>query len=160
MGFGTPNGLGFPDCSGNGPPPIFTAYPAIVVFGDSNLTPGTVCWATQGTAPNRQLVATWKGNSELLDPSFALSFSIVLSETTSAIDLLYSAPALPMDGGTEAGADAGVGDGGTTPVTDPTVAGANATIGMQLGTSAAATTAISCDQAFLTVTPFDVHLVP
>jgi hypothetical protein len=159
LGFGGPSLFyeGFPDCSNPSP---FTAYPAVVAFGDDSFMPGSVCYATIGTAPNRQFVATWDGGTELGDASFLLSVSIVLSETTNAVDLLYSSPAMGSDAGADGGADGGTGDGGGVPVTDPTLAGRMATIGMQLGTSAAATTAISCDKAYLTVTPFDVHLVP
>jgi hypothetical protein len=158
LGFGTPSvfNAGFADCSSAMP---FTGFPQVVAFGDLNFVPGNVCYATTGTAPNRQFVATWDSATELGDPSFQLSVSIVLSETTNAIDLQYSAPAGLGDAGADAATDAGAVDGGGTPVTDSTLAGGSATIGMQLA-AAGPNTLISCDQAFLTVTPFDVHLVP
>jgi hypothetical protein len=159
LGFGAPSLFyaGFPDCSSAMP---FTGFPAIIAFGDENFTPGKVCYATTGAAPNRQFVATWDNATDFSDPAFVLSVSVVLSETTNAIDLLYGAPSAVSDAGADAAFDAGAVDGGGgTPVTDSTVAGATATIGMQLS-GTGPDTALSCDQAFLTVTPYDVHLVP
>ncbi|MGH7296663.1 MAG: hypothetical protein ACRELB_17120, partial [Polyangiaceae bacterium] len=148
MGVGAPQtGIfqpdGFPDCQSGGDPT--TKYPAIVAFGDYDLAtgPNGVCYAVQGTAPNRQFVATWSQATDQLDPGSVLTFSIALTETTNTIDLMYD---------TASGADGGI---------DPTVAGINATIGMQgkpAGTLVA--TPVSCATAFLTTTPTILRFTP
>jgi hypothetical protein len=118
-----------------------TLYPAIVAFGDEELATGPqgVCYGSQGTAPNQQLVATWKQATDEGDPSSVLTFSIVLTQTTNTIDLMYQ---------TLSGADGG---------TDPTVAGANTTVGLQ---NLPNYTAVSCDATFVKQTPFVIRLTP
>jgi hypothetical protein len=148
MGLGPPmTGIftpdNFPDCKGGGDPT--TGYPAIVAFGDSSLATGAggVCYATTGTQPNRQLVATWSGATSQSETGSVLTFSIVLGETTNTIDLMYK---------TAAGTDGGL---------DPQVAGINATVGMQAkqGTTLVYTP-YSCHTAFITQTPLDVRFTP
>jgi hypothetical protein len=161
LGFGNANGLDFPDdCSGNGPPALLTDYAAIAAFGDDYLVPGKVCYATVGTAPNRQLIASWDQDTYSLgDPSFALNVSIVLSETTNTVDLLYEVPSAASDGGASDAAVDGGGDGGTTvPITDPNIQGSNATIMLQLVNTTRST--LSFCSPFLMSSPFGVHLVP
>jgi len=162
MGFTNPTVFqSMPDCTQAIP---FTGFPAIEPFGDNETGPTKVCVATTGTAPNRQFVATWEQVTDFVDPSFLLSVSIVLSEGSSAIDLLYEAPGLAADGGLDSGLDggteAGSGDGGSSgiPITDTTMQGSNATIALQA--SASTKTLLSCHQAFVTSSPLDVHLVP
>jgi hypothetical protein len=163
MGFAAPSLFqSMPDCSNPAP---FQAFPAVEVFGDTYLNPTKVCYATTGTAPNRQFIATWENSAEVIDPSsFLMNISIVLSETSNAIDLLYEAPGLVADGGVEGGLDgggeAGSGDGGGTgvPITDTYMQGSNATIAVQQ--SAATKALLSCDAPFVLSSPFDVHLVP
>ncbi|MGD0530131.1 MAG: hypothetical protein ABSE49_33665, partial [Polyangiaceae bacterium] len=144
LGIGAPKGGfnmpdGYPACGGAGDQT--TAYPAIVAFGDEELSTGPqgVCYGTQGTAPNQQFVATWKQATEEGDPSSLLTFSIVLTQTTNTVDLMYQ---------TLSGADGGI---------DPTVAGANATVGMQ---NLPVYTAVSCDVTFVKTTPYVIRLTP
>jgi hypothetical protein len=149
MGIGPPmTGIfvpdSFPDCQGGGPDPS-TGYPAIVAFGDSSLAtgPNGVCTATTGTAPNRQFVATWSQTTDQSDPGSVLTFSIVLSETSNTIDLMYQ---------TASGADGGL---------DPTVAGATATVGIQAKPAGTLVyTPWSCHTSFITRTPLDVRFTP
>ncbi len=162
MGFAAPTVFqSMPDCAN---PALFQGFPAVEIFGDTNLNPTKVCYATTGTAPNRQFVATWEHATELTDVSFLMDVSIVLSETSNAIDLLYEAPGLVADGGVDGGLDgggeAGPGDGGGmgVPITDTLMQGSNATIAVQQ--SAMTKTLLSCDTPFVMSSPFDVHLVP
>jgi hypothetical protein len=89
-----------------------------------------------------------------------MNISVVMSETSNAIDLLYEAPGLVADGGLEGGSEAGSGDGGAAgvPITDTVMQGSNATIGVQ--ENATTKTTLSCAGAFVVTSPFDVHLVP
>lgn len=145
-----------PDCTQAIP---FTAFASIEPFGDSDTAPTKVCYATTGTAPNRQFVATWEQVTNFTDPSFLLNVSIVMTETSNTIDLLYEAPGLVADGGLDSGSEAGSGDAGAgVPVTDTVMQGSNATI--QLQASAATKSVLSCHGAFVTSSPLDVHLVP
>ena len=143
-GFITPDG--YPACgpAGQGDPSL--DYPAIVAFGDETLSTGPqgVCYATTGTAPNQQFVATWKEATDSEDTGSVLTFSIVLTQTTNTVDLMYET----LSGG----ADGGI---------DPTVAGANATVGMQAFPSGSLVyTAVSCDATFISSTPLDIRLTP
>jgi hypothetical protein len=143
MGFGAPS-LFYsqqPDCSAPSP---FTNYASVVAFGDSNLYTGTngVCYATTGTAPNRQFVMTWKQATYANDPGSMLTFSIQLTETTNTIDLVYQ---------TAAGADGGV---------DPNVAGAGASVLVQLPGPPELTAQASCNKAFIPSTPYDIRFTP
>jgi hypothetical protein len=147
MGIGAPKTGAFtapdsyPECGGAGAGDTTIGYPAIVAFGDEELATGPqgVCWGSTGTAPNQQLVATWKQAVDEGDPSSTLTFSIVLTQTTNTIDLMYE---------TLSGADGGI---------DPTVAGANATVGLQ---NLPNYTAVSCDATFVKQTPFVIRLTP
>jgi hypothetical protein len=147
LGIGTPQAFpppdGFPDCTSGGDPT--TAYPAAVAFGDSYLATGAngVCYATAGTAPNRQFVATWSQTTEQVDPGSTLTFSIVLTETTNTIDFMYQ---------TMSGSDGGV---------DSYVGGSHATVGIQ-GKSGGnfVYTAYACAKSFITSTPLDVRFTP
>jgi len=158
MGFAPPTVFqSMPDCANPAP---FTGFTAVEVFGDTYLNPAKVCYATTGTAPNRQLVATWENATDPTDPAFLMNISIVLSETSNAVDLLYEAPGLVADGGVDGGDEAGSGDGGSTgvPITDTTMQGSTATIAVQQ--TATTKTLLSCDTPFVMVSPYDVHLVP
>lgn len=82
---------------------------AVLAFWDDLMTgTGGICLAEIGTAPNRQYVATWNqtGILERLGET-SLTFSIVLSESTQTIDVLYGS----MTGGglLSAGASATIG---------------------------------------------------
>jgi hypothetical protein len=142
----TANAFGYPDCTA-GPDP-FTGYPAAVVFGDEELGTGPqgVCYGVTGggdaggdAGGPEQFVVTWEQATEEADLGSVLTFSLVLTQGTNAIDFQYET----MQGG---GTDGGL---------DPTVAGGSATVGLQ-GTGGA-TTAVSCAAAFITSTPFDIH---
>jgi hypothetical protein len=85
---------------------------AVFAFWDDLLTgPDGVCLAEIGASPNRLYVATWQ-NTAILQSSqtTSLTFSIVLSESTQTIDVLYER----MVGGGQlsAGASATIGLGG------------------------------------------------
>lgn len=146
MGIGPPQSFpppeGYPDCTGGGDPT--TAYPAAVIFGDEELATGQygVCYATAGTAPNQQLVATWKQVTDQTDPGSSLTFSIVLTQTTNTIDFMYLSASV---------------DGGV----DSIMSGSTATVGLQGKAAGTFTdTAFSCAKPFLTTTPFDVRFTP
>jgi hypothetical protein len=101
---------------------------------------------TQGTSPNRQFVATWSKASQPFDPGSVVTFSIILTETSNAIDFVYQ---------TAATADGGI---------DPTVGGSNASVGIQVpqGPSVLATK-IFCGNGsagFINSTPFAIHFQP
>jgi hypothetical protein len=81
----------------------------VLAFWDDLQTRASgVCVATIGTAPNRQFVATWNDAAllEFLGTSH-LTFSVVLSETTEVIDVLYDTVAGP--GTVAAGSSASIG---------------------------------------------------
>lgn len=147
LAFGTPdpNNLpdGFPACptSGSTPDPT-TGYPAIIPFGDTNLGTGPdgVCFGTTSATP-QQFVVTWSRLNESTESSSILTFSVVLTQGTNTIDLQYKTAESAADGGL-----------------DPTVAGANATVGMQL--SANVTSVYSCNVSFIPQVPYALHFSP
>jgi hypothetical protein len=147
LAFGTPdpNNVpdGFPACStSSGIPDTTTGYPAIVAFGDSNLNTGQdgVCFGQTAGTP-QQFVVTWSRLNESTEADSVLTFSVLLTQGSNAIDLQYkTAVSAP---------DAGI---------DPTVAGANASVGMQL--SANVTSPYSCNVTFIPQTPYAVHFAP
>ncbi|HEY6459494.1 MAG TPA: hypothetical protein VIY73_05060, partial [Polyangiaceae bacterium] len=151
MGIGAPSTSvfnapdGYPDCHNTGD--TTTAYPAIVAFGDYELAtgPSGVCYATTGTAPNQQFVVTWAGATDQGDPGSVLTFSIVLTQTTNTIDLMYGT----MTGGGDAGLD-------------PTVSGMNTTAGLQGKPTGGTLVAspLSCYASFLTATPTIFRFTP
>jgi len=121
-----------------------TRYAALVAFGDASLATGSggVCYATTGTAPNRQYVATWSQATDTTDAGSVLTFSVVLSETTNVIDFLY---------GTAQGPNG----------LDSTVEGATATVGIQTYQSGSLQyQAWSCATPFIMATPLDVEFTP
>jgi hypothetical protein len=147
LAFGTPdpNNMpdGFPACPTSGSSSdSTTGYPAIVAFGDANLSSGPdgVCFG-QTTATPQQFVVTWSRLNESTESDSVLTFSVVLTQGTSAIDLQYKTALSAPDGGL-----------------DPTVAGASASVGMQL--SATVATTYSCNVTFIPQTPYSVHFVP
>jgi hypothetical protein len=74
-------------------------YPAVYAFADDLETRTTgMCLAVAGTKPNRRLVITWENAALVSDTASHLTFSVVLTETTHTIDLLYET----MTGPTEA----------------------------------------------------------
>jgi hypothetical protein len=142
---GTPSNLPLVSCPL--PKPLADPYPAIYAFADDLITRATmvpttppssagVCLALSGTAPNRRFVITWEDAQLKSTSSSHLTFSIVLYEATSAIDLMYGT----MTGGTEAQGD-------------------HAVIGIADGTGTLATQ-FSCDMPLITSTPFDVRFTP
>jgi hypothetical protein len=147
LAFGTPDPNntpdGFPTCptSGSFPDPT-TGYPAIVAFGDSSLNTGPdgVCFGQTSGTP-QQFVVTWSGLNESTESDSVLTFSVVLTQGTNAIDLQYKTAQSAPDGGL-----------------DPTVAGANASVGMQLSANVAST--YSCNVTFIPQTPYTLHFVP
>lgn len=81
----------------------------VLAFWDDLMTRASgVCVATIGSAPNRQFVATWNDAALLaFDVASHLTFSVVLSETSDVIDVLYGAMIGP--GSFAAGSSASVG---------------------------------------------------
>ncbi|HEY1693169.1 MAG TPA: hypothetical protein VGG39_13465 [Polyangiaceae bacterium] len=140
---GFPPAEGYPDCTESGGPGY--TYPAIVAFGDEELATGTlgVCYATVGNSPNQQFVATWKQATDETDPGSILTFSIVLTQTTNTVDLMYE---------TATGADGGA---------DSIASGITATVGIQGTVSGKfAYSAYSCAKAFIPSTPYDIRFTP
>jgi hypothetical protein len=80
-------------------PTHIEAHPAIYAFAD-NIQTGTagVCIGVTGVAPMQELVVTWEDASLVSDSSSHLTFSVVLTEGTNTIDLLYKT----MTGSSEA----------------------------------------------------------
>jgi len=149
----------FPNCVPQGDPS--TNFPAAVIFGDQDLATGGagVCYATIGgvgdagadaaveagadAGAGAQLVITWAGAYDQLDTGSLMTFSIVLTQGTNTIDFMYDVAAGP--------------DGGL----DTTVAGATATVGIQLPTSGSVEfAAVSCDTTFIPSTPYNVRFTP
>jgi hypothetical protein len=110
--------------------------PAIYAFGDDLSTRTGVCVATAGTAPSQQLVVTWEDAEFSASLSGHLTFSVVLTETTNTIDLMYET----MTGGSEAEGD-------------------QAAIGLEDSTGSLFSQ-FSCHEAVVTKTPFAVRFTP
>lgn len=143
MGFGPPPSMadGYPYCP---LPDSYNSYGAIVPFGDSIDTgPSGVCYATTGTAPNRQMIVTWEQATHELDTGSILTFSVVLSETTNTIDLAYITATTGMDGGGY-------------------VRGNSATVGLQSpdGMSASQYACGTGSNDLYNAAPFAVHFAP
>jgi hypothetical protein len=84
----------FPGENGNCPnaiPDGFVTSAAVGAFGDFEVVTSVkgICYATQGAMPNRQFVVTWEDATEAFDGTSDMTFSVVLSETTNTVDLLY-----------------------------------------------------------------------
>jgi hypothetical protein len=111
-------------------------FPAIYAFGDNLHTSVMwgVCTALTNTQP-RQLVITWKDAYLETTGSGDLTFTVVLTETTNTIDLMYGT----MTGGSEA-------------------QGSMATIGME--GSGTLYNEVSCNNAFVKTTPLDIRFTP
>jgi len=99
VGFGAPpmGAFSYPMCP---LPDSSNQYGAAIAFGDS-IDTGTagVCYATTGTAPNRQLVLTWEKATHELDTGSVLTVSIILTETANTIQFDYDTATPGMDGG-------------------------------------------------------------
>jgi hypothetical protein len=110
-------------------------FPAIYAFGDNLHTSVMwgVCIALTNTQPN-QLVITWKDAYLESTMSGDLTFSVVLTETTNTIDLMYGT----MTGGSEA-------------------QGSQAEVGME--GSGTLFNEVSCMNAFIK-TPLDIRFTP
>jgi hypothetical protein len=107
LGFGSSTDEWENDCTFG--EPGTRAPNSILAFWDDLITrPGGVCTATIGVAPNRQFVTTWN-DAQLLgvQTTTNLTFSVVLSEGTDVIDVLYGI----MSGGANlsAGGSASIG---------------------------------------------------
>jgi hypothetical protein len=137
MGFGTSaSNLSTTQCPL--PQSQFNPHPAIYAFGDDLYTPMTtgVCIGISGITPNQQLVITWEDVFFAQTMSGDLTFSVVLTQTTNSIDLMYG----KMMGGSRAQGD-------------------QATIGME-DTSGMLSTQFECHVPVITSTPFDVRFTP
>jgi hypothetical protein len=63
---------------------------ALFAFWDDLKTRATgVCYGTLGSAPNRVEVITWSDAQTLADASSHLTFSVILTETSNTIDVVY-----------------------------------------------------------------------
>jgi hypothetical protein len=79
---------------------------AVLAFWDDLVARNNgICSATLGVPPNRQYVVTWNDVFHIQDPVGHLSFSIVLSESSDIIDVLYGT----MSGAYSAGQVATIG---------------------------------------------------
>jgi len=58
-------------------------------WGDNSNRFGGLCLVTVGTAPNRRWVAEWPDTFAAAAPSSHLTYEVIISEGTSAIDILY-----------------------------------------------------------------------
>src|SRR5262249_39974770 len=88
---------GYPTCP---LPDSFNAYGAIVAFGDYLDTSASgVCYATPGTAPNRQLVVTWEKATHESDPGSVLTFSVFVGEGNGVVDVVYQTATVGTGGG-------------------------------------------------------------
>jgi hypothetical protein len=118
-------------------------HSAIYAFADDLITRGGgVCIATQGAAPNRQMVVTWEdagfpnGGRRGGVSNGHLTFSVVLTETANTIDLVFQT----MSGTMEA-------------------QGNQAAIGIEDSTGALAPQ-FSCNAASINATPMGVSFKP
>ncbi len=85
------------------PLPSFAPANSVLAFLDDLYTrPTGVCVATVGSAPTRKFVATWSDAYFFADTTGHLTFSVILSEGTNTIDVVYQS----MSGGA-AGRSAG-----------------------------------------------------
>jgi hypothetical protein len=85
-------------------PDMFNNPPnSVAVFQDDLRARTGVCYATVGFAPNRQFVVTWNDMQFFSDPSAHLTFSLMLSEGTNNIDIVYRTM---TGGGTRSSGDA------------------------------------------------------
>jgi hypothetical protein len=121
------------------PKMLLQPFPAVYAFAANVATRTTgICIAITGTHPSQQLVVTWENAQIANDSSTHLTFSIVLTEATNTIDLLYGT----MSGSSEA-------------------QGSLAAIGMEDESGTLATT-VSCMSMtpFITSTPFAIRFTP
>jgi len=153
LGLGAyPSSASVPSC----PLPVTSdGYPAIIPFGDQSLELTTsssasdggagasaVCYATEGTAPNREFVVTWENLTEDQDSGSVLTFSVMLSESSNTIDLAYHTAKQGMNGGAY-------------------VDGVSALVGLQGDAKGMAYTQISgCGQEIYPKAPYGIHLTP
>ena len=99
VGFGAPpmGAFSYPTCP---LPDSSNQYGAAIAFGDYIDTGSLgVCYATTGTAPNRQLVLTWDKATHESDTGSVLTISIILTETANTIDFQYDVATPGMSGG-------------------------------------------------------------
>jgi hypothetical protein len=85
----------YPGGVGNGYLPTDAYGPVAAPFWDAlylrDLPVSDVCYATVGTAPNRQLVIEWDHVGRLGRVGVTLDFEVVLHETSNVIDFVYGA---------------------------------------------------------------------
>jgi len=87
LGFGGSTNL---TTNGNCLPSPFAPRPGIYADLDDLISTNGLCTAVTGTAPNRKLVITWPNMSHFNYGGVSFTFSVLLSETTKTIDLVYS----------------------------------------------------------------------
>jgi hypothetical protein len=95
--------------------PTDVAYPSVIGgLREDLLVQGTssICWVTQGTAPERQFVVTWNdlnfffdSSGGQSDPGAHLTFTVILNEADQSIEVLYAS----VDGGSFGTDSVGVG---------------------------------------------------
>jgi hypothetical protein len=84
---------------------------AIFAFWDDLvLGPNGVCLGTVGAAPNRVQVFTWSGATRFSDSSAMITYSVVLTEGSNVVDIVYQT----LSGGLSNGSSATVGVQDTT----------------------------------------------
>ncbi|MFO0650632.1 MAG: MopE-related protein [Polyangiales bacterium] len=96
--------------------PAPSAPNAVLAFWDDLLMRTGVCVATVGTAPSRRVVIEWADAAfyPVADAATHLTFEIVLSEATQAVDVLYNTMQGNGDLPTGSSATIGVQEGGGT----------------------------------------------
>jgi hypothetical protein len=87
--------------------PLGTSAPAnaVLAFWDDQVTRTGVCAGTSGTAPNRKFVVTWSDSQSYIDSTAHLTYSVIISEGSNIIDVVYQT----MTGTYASGISAGVG---------------------------------------------------
>ena len=81
---------------------------SVMAFWDDLISRSGVCYATIGTAPDRQFVATWN-DSNGYSWTADLTFTVVLSESTNTIDVQYGTMTSSSDPSRATGSSATIG---------------------------------------------------
>jgi hypothetical protein len=84
VGFGSPTANYSNTCL-----PTTGVVNAILAYWDDLYTRTRICTATIGSAPSRQHVITWDDVRLYADTNTHLTFSVVLTEGSNTVDLLY-----------------------------------------------------------------------
>jgi hypothetical protein len=113
---GTSSGVNVELPSTAAPKPALFAFWDDIAFGASS---SGLCYATTGTAPNRQYVIQWKNMNFVAaaDKTASLNFEAILSEGTNNIDVVYDTMTGPTGRASGDSATVGVQNAGGTVAT-------------------------------------------